>query len=670
MLLTASPFAIAMADEALSKPPTTAATSLDPPAPKSASAMPEDVAPIGALKETSPAPSSRPISKLDLSPPPGLLPDLPPELQPPSFGLQSQSRNNATPPSDPRKDATTDIDVTFASPDSALPARPDTAAQPSATPIGGSGQSALPPPADGTAAMHRTQAEVLPEAPADAAEASGANVLADEVRGALDRFVGAEPAGHPIGAGDWSAARKAIAAFYAERNYAPLWMDGDHLSVGAKSALSRLAKAGEDGLSVSGSVKPTADWSDRAPSAQAEADVEISAAIVAYAMQATGARINPRSLSKDVSAKPEVADPAFVLKSVAAAEDADAALAGFNPPQAGYRALRAALAAMRDESQTPVARFSPGPVLKLGMSDPRVPLIRARFGLSSLKVGSSSQVYDVRVASAVAAFQRVHGLPVNGALTQATANALDGANARERRELLILANMEMWRWEPRDMGETRVEVNVPDFSLKLMSGDSVIRRARVIVGKPDTPTPIFSNSIKYMLFNPVWRVPDSIIKKEMAPKYAADPDYFTRHGYKVSYVGHKLLVEQPPGEENALGRMLFLFPNEHAVYLHDTPQRALFSASYRALSHGCVRVENPSRLAEILMGGANRGWTDAKVRSLLGDKERTFSLPAPVPIHLEYFTEFVDENGALHEPEDLYGLTRKVALALVELRQD
>ena len=266
----------------------------------------------------------------------------------------------------------------------------------------------------------------------------------------------------------------------------------------------------------------------------------------------------------------------------------------------------------------------------------------------------------MRVASAVAAFQRVHGLPVNGSLTEATATALGGGTAQSRRERLILANMEMWRWEPRDMGETRVEVNVPDFSLKLMRGDEVVFRTRVIVGKPDTPTPIFSNSIKYMLFNPVWRVPDSIIKKEMEPRLANDPNYLQRQGYKVSYAGDKLVVEQPPGEANALGRMLFLFPNEHAVYLHDTPNRSLFWSSYRALSHGCVRVEDPSRLAEILMGG----WSAAKVHSLLGDKERTFSLPAPVPVHLQYFTEFADETGGLQERADLYGLTAKVAAAL------
>ena len=661
LFLTTSPFAVALAGETATKGPVAEATPLSVSLPVGKTASDGlDAAQTGALKPQ--ALSASPlnaISRLDLSPPPGLLPDLPPETQPPSFGAPSGAYVIAPAKREPQKGEIAAIESPPPGMDAGTLAKPAATSQPS-SPATGETDRPMPPATGVTAPNDPAQAEISP----------AADALASEIHAALDGFVAADPTHPPIGAGDWSAARKAIAAFYADRNYAPLWTDGDHLRVGAKSALARLAKAGDDGLDLASSPRPSADWSDGAPSAQAKADIEISAAVVTYAMQATGARINPRALSKDVSVTPEIADAAFALKSVAGVQDADVALAAFNPPQAGYRALRAALAAQREEDPTAVARLSSGPVLKLGMSDPRVPLIRARFGLSSLKGNPSSQVYDVRVAGAVAAFQRVHGLRANGAFSQATASTLDSANVRKRRKLLILANMEMWRWQPRQMGELRVEVNVADFSLKLMSGDSVILRARVIVGKPDTPTPIFSNSIKYMLFNPVWRVPDSIIKKEMAPKYAADPDYFARHGYKVSYVGHKLVVEQPPGEANALGRMLFLFPNEHAVYLHDTPLRSLFSASYRAFSHGCVRVEDPARLAEILMGGARRGWTDAKVRSLLGDKERTFALPTPAPIHLQYFTEFVDGNGALHEREDLYGLTRKVALALTKLSRD
>jgi murein L,D-transpeptidase YcbB/YkuD len=235
---------------------------------------------------------------------------------------------------------------------------------------------------------------------------------------------------------------------------------------------------------------------------------------------------------------------------------------------------------------------------------------------------------------------------------------------------MILANMEMWRWEPRAMGEERIEINIPDYSLKLMDGDDLVHEARVIVGKPDTPTPIFSNEVRFLLVNPIWRVPDSIIRKEYAPKLAQDPGYLARHGFQVSQVGNRLVVRQPPGEANALGRILFMFPNEHAVYLHDTPARALFSASRRDFSHGCVRVEQPMRLAELVMGGASEGWTPQRLQSLLGATERTVPLPHAIPIHLEYFTEFVDRSGALQDREDIYGIARRVAFTFSRTSQD
>ena len=203
-----------------------------------------------------------------------------------------------------------------------------------------------------------------------------------------------------------------------------------------------------------------------------------------------------------------------------------------------------------------------------------------------------------------------------------------------------------------------------------MDGDALVHEARVIVGKPDTPTPVFSNEMRYILVNPIWRVPDSIIKKEMEPKLAEDPTYLTRRGFEVTQVGDHLVVRQPPGEENALGRILFMFPNEHAVYLHDTPGRALFASARRAFSHGCVRVEQPMRLAELVMGGERSGWTLARLQSLLGKAERTVPLPHTIPIHLEYFTEFVDDSGALQDREDIYGIAGRVAGTIRRTRQD
>ena len=600
-----------------------------------------DMAPTGSVAPIAGGRPASSVSTLDLSPP----------------GSGSPS-SEATPakPATPRELDPPKAEI--------APTKVD---RPSSDPIGqnrGLNDPALatPPRSDPAGAAASPQ-----PAPA-AADAPSADPVSTELRAALDRFTPARP--RPLGAANWTIAKGEISALYAERDYRPFWIEGDHFGARALAALRRLARADEDALDLSVAPPPPSILANTSPRGLAEADVALSAAVAVYALQASGGRLNPRFMFKDVGAAPQVAKAGEVLKNVAAADDPEAALEAFNPPHAGYKALRSALADLRARAAKPVAQFGVGPVLKVGMADPRVPLIRTRFRLGGLSDLTASDVYDVKVASAIAAFQRVHGLSPNGALTPATAAALDGAALDARRERLLIANMEMWRWEPRDMGETRVEVNIPDYSLKLTSGGTVIHRARVIVGKPDTPTPIFSNSIKYLLFNPVWRVPESIVKKEMEPKLAGDPNYLQRHGYKVTYVGDKLTVEQPPGEANALGRMLFLFPNDYAVYLHDTPSRSLFQTSNRALSHGCVRVEDPARLAEILMGGASRGWTEAKVGSLLGDKERTLALPVATPIHLQYFTAFVDESGVLREREDLYGLTEKVAAALASGRRD
>ncbi len=214
------------------------------------------------------------------------------------------------------------------------------------------------------------------------------------------------------------------------------------------------------------------------------------------------------------------------------------------------------------------------------------------------------------------------------------------------------------------MGELRIEINVADFSVSVLDGDTLLRRARAIVGKPETPTPIFSNVMRYVLINPSWQVPDSIVRKEMLPRLASDPDYPTRHGYEMKSVGGRITVRQPPGDDNALGRIAFMFPNDHSVYLHDTPSRGLFAAETRAFSHGCVRVDEALLLAELVLGGAANGWSAQRIGAAIGGPERTVFLPRPLPVHIEYFTEFVNESGQLTEKPDVYGLTRKVAFTL------
>ena len=541
----------------------------------------------------------------------------------------------------------------------ALPSAPGSAASPSVdpTPLG---TLATPPAA--------TVEPATPAPIAPAPQAAEVDPVPPELGKAVNRLLQGAAKSNPLGAGNWNSARQAIRAFYEGHAFAPVWIDAHGLTPSGRNLAARLAHANADGLDLSAFSLPSPTFAESDPQRLAEADLTLSAAAVVYALQASGARIKPTSISPYVTARPTIADAAVTLNALVGDPDPGAALQALNPPQKGYRDLREELAQLLETTPAAEEPIAPGPILKIGMVDPRVPLIRAKLGLGSTADGLQA-VYDARIASAVAAFQRSRGLAANGAWTEATSEALTG-DPQIRREGAIRANMEMWRWQPRDMGEERIEVNVADYTLHLMRGEDEIHRARVIVGKPDTPTPVFSNSVKYILVNPIWRVPDSIIDKEMKPKLAKDPDWLTNHGYKVTQSGDRMVVEQPPGEANALGRILFMFPNEHSVYLHDTPTRGLFATARRALSHGCVRVEQPMHLAEILLGGAAHGWSERRVESMLGTNERAIFLPAPVPIHLEYFTEFVDETGALREREDIYGLTAKVAATLSALRQD
>ena len=545
------------------------------------------------------------------------------------------------------------------------------------SPVGVSPRAALAEPHASASAA--TQANAAPDAPADAGHVAAPSAI-DLPPTPLSAAIAATVAAiqpqdfktSPIGAGNWAAAIGAIKTFYAARGNTPLWVGQDGLTAAGASVVARLARADEDGLDLSAIALPAPPPSDADPDRLAEVDKIISEAVVAYAMQASGARLVPTRISPLITARPSVVDPVAALAAVAAAPDAGAALEAFNPQQKGYLELRDQLARLR-LAETPIAGpppIPPGPSLGIGMVDPRTPLVRERLGVAPPLGGKDPLAYDLRLALAVAAFQRTSSLPASGALTPATVEALSGGKQSSSRASLVLANMEMWRWEPRAMGEERIEINIPEYTLRLMDGDALVHEARVIVGKPDTPTPVFSNEMRYILVNPIWRVPDSIIKKEMEPKLAEDPTYLTRRGFEVTQVGDHLVVRQPPGEENALGRILFMFPNEHAVYLHDTPGRALFASARRAFSHGCVRVEQPMRLAELVMGGERSGWTLARLQSLLGKAERTVPLPHTIPIHLEYFTEFVDDSGALQDREDIYGIAGRVAGTIRRTRQD
>lgn len=455
--------------------------------------------------------------------------------------------------------------------------------------------------------------------------------------------------------------RESLAAYYAQAEKPLAWVHDGAWTPAAQAVAARLKDADEDGL-VSADY-PLPDFrlrKDAPPTQWAEADLKLSASVIRYARDARGGRIEPSRLSALATPKLELPEAGEVLAKVSIAKDADAALATYNPPHEGYRALRERLAKLRaNHPSQPSVRLPKGPTLRVGMKDPRVPLIRARFNLTK---DSNETVYDERVASAVAAFQKEKGLPTNGVLNAQTVAALSGPSVAAR-EAELIANMERWRWLPQDLGSRHIMVNVPEFRLQFLDNGRTVHQTRVIVGKEQSQTPIFSESMKYLVVNPSWTIPPSIMKKEILPGLAQDPYYAARKGYKVIRRGNNISVQQPPGERNALGYVKFMFPNNHAVYLHDTPNRNLFSAARRAFSHGCVRVDKPFELADEIFAKDGK-WTGEKLRGLVGKGERYVNLSQPLPVHLTYFTLAVDEKGELKSFNDLYGLDRKVRAAL------
>lgn len=225
---------------------------------------------------------------------------------------------------------------------------------------------------------------------------------------------------------------------------------------------------------------------------------------------------------------------------------------------------------------------------------------------------------------------------------------------------LLTANMERWRWLPRNLGRSYVMVNIPQYTLQLMNNGKPVWNTKVVVGKPgEMATPLLSETMKYLTINPTWNVPPSMIRNEYLPALERDSGALERIGLKVgrNHDG-SVRVYQPPGPKNALGRIRFNFPNPFLVYQHDTPNKNLFAQDKRALSHGCMRVQNPDKYAEALLSVSQpeEKLSASRIRDLYGDDERTIPLKSPIPVHITYQTATLDEGGALVRRDDIYGL--------------
>jgi L,D-transpeptidase YcbB len=446
--------------------------------------------------------------------------------------------------------------------------------------------------------------------------------------------------------------RESIDAFYASRNYAPLWITEGKANARAKAVIAYL-----DGIAVHGldpTDYPVPNFGSLAdPVAFAEAEIRLTTAVIAYAHHAQIGRVHWSRVSGDVFYDQSAPDSGDVLANMAQAKDAGEALDAYEPHAEAYLALKAKLAEIRaGQRGSGQTRIPNGPSLKIGMRDERVPLLRSR-----LDVASEGATYDKELADAVKKFQERHELKPTGRLDMATVEVLNGRQS-DRQIDIIIANMERWRWMPHDLGNTYVIVNLPDYTLRVIRQGKQVWMTKIVAGKPATPTPIMSAQMKSLTVNPTWNVPDSIAANEYLPLLQQDPTILQRMGLQVSYnADGSIHLSQPPGEQNALGQLRFNFPNKFLVYQHDSNQKYLFAHDRRAESHGCMRVEDPVKYAEVLLSMVRpgEGYTEDRIRRMFGAYETDIQFPIFIPVHLTYQTAFVDDRGNLQFREDIYG---------------
>ncbi len=540
-------------------------------------------------------------------------------------------------------------------PSPAAPATPATPATPAATaapmapaeqPAAATGTESNPAPA-----AVATPAPAPAAAPAAAAAAVDADAaIAEQLRelanGKFDRILGGK------------RERVTVDAFYSGRNYAPLWITDGKANARAIAAIAYLGQVAAEALDPADYPVPDfAALHDAA--ALAEAEIRLSASVITYAHHAEIGRVHWSRVSGDIYYDRKAPDPADVLAKMAEAKDIGAALDGYEPHDPAYLALKQKLAEIRagnaDAVKAPIAK---GPALKVGMADARVPQLRERLGVADAGgSGGGGTTYDKTLAEAVKKFQREHDLRANGTFTAATVEALNG-RAPEHPADIIIANMERWRWMPHDLGNTYVMVNLPDFTLRVMHDGREAWKTKIVDGKPAMPTPIMSAEMKFITVNPTWNVPPSIVAKEYMPALQQDPTVLERMGLTVSRNPDGTVhISQPPGDRNALGRVRFNFPNKFLVYQHDTPEKYLFAYDKRAFSHGCMRVQDPVKYAEVLLAlvRPGDGYTQERIRKMFGNSEVDISFPKFIPVHLTYQTAFVDDAGNLEFRDDVYG---------------
>jgi L,D-transpeptidase YcbB len=481
--------------------------------------------------------------------------------------------------------------------------------------------------------------------------------------------------------------------FYQTRGFVPVWLDGHKPAAIAERAIEALASADNHALRPE-DYEYQALSQERRLLAEGEKnqnetvrrhelarfELRLTTALLSLGRDVAVGRTDPRRLDarwKRQRALPNL--PAALEKMIA--ENAVQQWADrLGPVHPEYAQLRKAWAALRPHRDAEWVRI-PNVTLRPGQSHAAVIQVRYRLVASGElpfdAVRNTDRQYlsryDPLVVKAVRGFQEHHGIKATGILDARTVAALNVPISQ--RVAQVALNLERWRWLPDDLGARHIRVNVPRFYVEAYENGRPVLSIRAIVGKEGDETPIFSESMTHVVFSPYWNIPPTIVADETLPAAERDPEYLSRNNIEVVRVsgGDTEVIDpadldwtdeetmkgvafrQRPGSENALGFVKFMFPNPFNVYIHDTPADGLFQRLGRTLSHGCIRIEDPVGFAEYVLRDQPRWTRDAIMEAMHAGDEKHVKLSAPIPVHIVYFTAWVDENGGLHFRDDVYG---------------